>query len=185
MNIKGSFSVRKTNFWTPNIEYRVVFVDDQLLFIKTASQMSWEFLASILGVISLSVSVRLIHDLHRIPGTLAIVAIFAAVGLGCIYVSYLLAKKKKIKTDLLLDSFTYKSVEDLIQADKKSFIIPYSEILLANIKKYYPKGLLRIKTTQTFKFDIIDQQPIAYIEALVASIAIYNSEKIKISDFEH
>jgi hypothetical protein len=177
MNMKGSFTVYKTHVFTPNIQYRLFFLDDELVFLKTDSQ-DWRFLANILGCIAVGSAVGLVGSIHRIPGLGAQVVAMAAFGLACFYISYAFTLKKKKNIGLMIKTIGDKSVEEAIHFNKNNFRVPYGSISkIELIKKSWisskdiRKGDLIIHANgKKFKFDVVDPQPREYCLTLISSI---------------
>jgi hypothetical protein len=172
MNIKGSVIIRENRAWKSNLQYKVLFLDDRLLFLKTGSQASWEYLIGVVGIVAFIVSGQLFTQLPDLPVP-AVIALI--IGLALVVLSYLLVKNKNKGIDeqielsnTLPEAITYKI--------PGSFSIPYKDILTIEVQPSsagmygFRKGTLFVRTMKYFKFDIVDPQPIEQVQKLALSI---------------
>jgi hypothetical protein len=172
MNIKGSFMVRENHTWKSNLQYKVLFLDDRLLFLRTSTQASWEYLVGAGGLVAFVISGQIFAQFPDFPvhGVVA-----GAIGLALVVSSYLLVKKKTKGVDKQIES-SDKSPEELIDKIHGSFSIHYNEILTievqkATVGKYgLRKGTLLVRSMNYYLFDIVDPQPLEQIEKLALSI---------------
>ena len=165
MDIRGSFTVRKKSALTRNIDYKILFLDDRLLFVKIGDQVT--LLIVFIIFISVGVSCTMIFGIIG-----ALVSGFIGGGL-CGLMIALLSKNQKKKADQLTSNISnYASAEDIIRADKKNFSIPFGEISDIQVKQTTTglHGILLISTGKNYKFDIIDQKPLTELKDLVSSI---------------
>lgn len=172
MNIKGSFIVRENHAWTSNLQYKVLFLDDRLLFLRTGAQASWEYLVGAGGIVVFVISGQLFAQLPELPapGVIAVV-----IGLALVVLSYILVRNKTKQLDSQI-KLSDMLPEALVYTIPGSFSIPYKEILKVEVRKSpvgmygSRKGLLFIRTMKTFNFDVVDSQPFEQIERLASSI---------------
>jgi hypothetical protein len=165
MDIRGSFTVRKKSVLTSNIDYKILFLDDRLLFVKIGDQ--------IILLIGLFIFIAVVVSFTMIFGIIgALVAGFIGGGLWGLIIA-LLSKNQQKKADHLISNISsYPSAEDVIRADKKNFSIPFSEISDIQVQQTTTglHGILFISTDKNYKFDIIDQKPLTELEVFVSSI---------------
>ena len=178
MKIKGSFTVQKNNVLSNNIRYKLLFLNDQLLFVKIGGEFASQggtgsFFADAIGyVLGIGILAPIGGQLYGRIGFM----IFALVGCGLgAFIAYLFRKKNKKKIDQQTSSLNEKSVEEVIHTDKKNFAIPYNQISNIQIKNSnwslhgFREGILFIEANKKFRFDIPLGQPLEQCKILISS----------------
>jgi hypothetical protein len=178
IDIKASVRVMKNNMWSNNIQYEVLFLKDRLLFVKTGGEFAKRggtgsylsnTIAVVVGVVILG---RIGGSLYGLEGAGIGGAVGAAIGIG---VSLILARKNKKNIEQKLSNLENRSVEEILQADKKNFEIPFSEITSFKVDKSKVglfgarNGVLIIEGSRKLRLDIFDKQKFEDIERLVLS----------------
>lgn len=165
MEIRGSFTVRKKSALTSNIDYKILFLDDRLLFVKIGEQVI--LLVGFIIFVAVVVSCTMLFGIIG-----ALVSGFIGGGLCGLMIALLFKNQQKKAGHLISNISNYASAEDVIRADKKNFSILFSEISDIQVQQTTTglHGILLISADKNYKFDIIDQKLLTELEDLVSSI---------------
>ncbi len=160
VEVLGTFRVNKVNFWSANVQYMVLFLNDRLLFVKVGGQFAD-------GAVS--------------TGT--VVGAVAGGAVGAVIGSIIGGKldkskreKKILETASNINRFSEMSADELVSIDKANYEIPYKNISKIEIQKSAvgangPRtGTLSIQCAKKEKFDIAPNQDYKFCAETVKTL---------------
>jgi hypothetical protein len=168
MDFKDSFNIQNIN-----VQYKILILNDRLLFVKIddwyAPSGLWSIFAYGFGVFGIFYFFILGAELFGIAG--AVILPLIGIGLGILF-GRLLANKHKIEIQQKIDRLSDMSYSDILRADKKNFVIPYAEITSIQMTKpsIFKRTGLSIEAKSDFRFYSDDKRSIQECERLVAIV---------------
>jgi hypothetical protein len=161
LNVKGSFQIRKNSTWKSNISYRLLLLEDRLLFIKIGGQIAGPGGGTLVGLV---LTIAIVVPCFQLYGIMGATLGGMAGGLVGRLAGYYIEKLIKKKTDKKTKTIEYLSLDEVLKSNKGNFQIPYSDIRKVKVTESLPgmngarSGTMTIETNLRYKFDIVDKQ---------------------------